>query len=39
MVDLILFGFTVAMFAGGFWCGNKYRTYSAMWQAAKDWLK
>lgn len=39
MVDLILFGFTVAMFAGGFWCGAKFGTYTEMLARGKAWLK
>jgi hypothetical protein len=35
MVDLILFGFASAMFYAGFWCGNKFGTYQAMWKAVK----
>ncbi len=39
MVDLILFGFTVAMFACGFWCGAKFGTYQEMAARAKAWAK
>lgn len=39
MVDLILLGFTAAMFAGGFWCGAKFGTYSQMAARAKTWAK
>jgi hypothetical protein len=38
MVDLILFSFASAMFCAGFWCGNKYGTYQAMWKAIKQKL-
>lgn len=30
---------TKAAIATGFWAGKKYRTYGAMAQAARDWVK
>ena len=30
MVDLILMIFVLAVFAAGFWCGQKFRTVAAM---------
>jgi hypothetical protein len=38
MIDLILALFTVGVFAGGFWCGAKYRTYGEMWKALKAYF-
>lgn len=39
MIDLILFFFWVATFAGGFWCGKKYGTLGAMFNSAMDAMK
>lgn len=30
MIDLILVSFVVGVFYGGFWCGNKFGSLSAM---------
>jgi hypothetical protein len=38
MVDFILLLFTLAMFAGGFWCGKTFNTYEAMLKRWKAWL-
>lgn len=39
MIDLILLVFVLAVFAAGFWCGKKFRTFAAMRAAAKAWFK
>ncbi len=39
MVDLILLVFVLAVFAAGFWCGNKFRTVAAMKSAIAAWFK
>lgn len=39
MIDLILLAFVLAVFAGGFWCGQKFRTRAAMFAAIKGWFK
>ncbi len=39
MVDLILLTFLLAVFAAGFWCGQKFRTTAAMVDAIKGWFK
>lgn len=39
MVDLILLAFVIAVFAAGFWCGQKFRTWAAMKEAVKGWFK
>lgn len=36
MVDLILFAFVCGVFAGGFWCGKRYGSFSAMVEALKQ---
>ena len=33
MVDLILLVFVLAVFAAGFWCGQRYRTLAGMKEA------
>lgn len=35
MIDLILFLFTLAMFATGFYCGAKFGTAAGMFRAAR----
>lgn len=39
MVDLILLVFVLAVYAAGFWCGQKYRTVAGMKAAIADWFK
>jgi hypothetical protein len=43
MIDFILFSFVVGVFAGGFWCGNKYGNVKSMFSALSasisGWLK
>ena len=39
MIDLILLVFVLAVFAGGFWCGQKFRTIAGMRAAVKAWFK
>ena len=39
MIDLILLFFVFGVFYGGFWCGNKYHTLSAMKAAALAYFK
>lgn len=43
MIDLILLGFTVGVFYGGFWLGSKYQTVSNLFSAAEakvaSWFK
>lgn len=39
MVDLILATFVAAVFAGGFYCGQKYRTVAGMKAAIVGWFK
>lgn len=39
MVDLILLVFVLAVFAVGFWCGQKFQTAAAMVTAVKGWFK
>ena len=39
MVDLILLVFVLAVFAAGFWCGQKFKTTAAMVTAFKGWFK
>lgn len=36
MIDIILFIAVVGIFFGGFWCGSKYQTLSAMGQRIKQ---
>lgn len=38
MIDLILLVFVLAVFAAGFWCGQKFRTFAAMRSAVKSWF-
>ncbi len=39
MIDLILIVFTISCFYGGFWCGKKFGTFTAMFAAAKAAVK
>lgn len=39
MVDLILLVFVLAVFAVGFWCGQKFRTVAGMKAAIGGWFK
>lgn len=39
MIDLILLVFVLAVFAAGFWCGQKFRTVVAMKSAIASWFK
>ena len=39
MVDLILLVFVLAVFAAGFWCGQKFRTVAGMKSAIAAWFK
>lgn len=39
MVDLILLAFVLAVFAAGFWCGQKYRTFDGLKAALSAWFK
>lgn len=39
MIDLILLVFVLAVFAAGFWCGQKFRTTAGMVEAIKGWFK
>lgn len=39
MVDLILLIFVLAVFAAGFWCGQKFRTVTGMKSAIAGWFK
>ena len=39
MINVILFAFTVGVFAGGFWCGKTYGSFKAMCKRAADALK
>lgn len=38
MVDLILLVFVLAVYAAGFWCGQKFRTVAAMKTAFVAWF-
>lgn len=33
MINFILFTFVVGVFAGGFWCGQKYQTFAKLGEA------
>jgi hypothetical protein len=39
MVDLILLVVVLAVFAAGFWCGQKFRTVAGMKAAIASWFK
>lgn len=43
MVDLILLAVIVAVFFGGFYCGNKFASLNAMFESLKaaltDWFR
>lgn len=39
MIDLILLSFNAAVFAGGFYLGNKYGTYRNMWNSLRGKVK
>ena len=39
MVDLILLVFVLAVYAAGFWCGQRYRTLAGMKDAFLAWFK
>lgn len=39
MVDLILLVFVLAVFAAGFWCGQKFRTVAGLKAAVISWFK
>jgi hypothetical protein len=39
MVDLILLVFVLAVFAAGFWCGQKFHTVAGMKEAIAGWFK
>jgi hypothetical protein len=39
MLDLILATFVAAVFSGGFWCGQKFRTVAAMKAALLNLFK
>lgn len=39
MVDLILLVFVLAVFAAGFWCGQRYRTLAGVKEALLSLFK
>lgn len=43
MIDLIFFTFFLGLFCGGFYCGSKFSTATAMFAAARakvaSWIK
>lgn len=39
MLDLVILIVLLAVFAAGFWCGQKYRTFDGLKTAIKNWFK